>query len=97
MDELGPAEFARTRDRNLGMRIESSYIVYVQRMAEHQARKPESQKFDVNELAAWGREGLHKALLLFDPAKGVAFSTFAFPKIRAAMLEGILEDDRRTL
>lgn len=41
------------------------------------------------ELEAWGREGLLDAARRFDPARGVSFRTFAYYRVRGAMLDGL--------
>lgn len=41
------------------------------------------------ELEAWGREGLFDAARRFDPARGVSFRTFAYYRVRGAMLDGL--------
>jgi RNA polymerase sigma factor for flagellar operon FliA len=44
---------------------------------------------DVEELAAFGFAGLVEARQRFDPSKGVQFSTFAYYRIRGAILDGV--------
>jgi len=44
---------------------------------------------DLDELLAYGARGLVEAASRFDPRKGVAFSTFAYYRIRGAMLDGL--------
>lgn len=41
------------------------------------------------ELEAWGREGLLDAARRFDPGRGVSFRTFAYYRVRGAMLDGL--------
>lgn len=41
------------------------------------------------ELEAWGREGLLDAARRFDPDRGVTFRTFAYYRVRGAMLDGL--------
>lgn len=41
------------------------------------------------ELEAWGREGLLDAARRFDPSRGVSFRTFAYYRVRGAMLDGL--------
>lgn len=41
------------------------------------------------ELEAWGRLGLVEAQRRFDPERGVRFSTFAYYRIRGAMIDGL--------
>jgi RNA polymerase sigma factor for flagellar operon FliA len=40
-----------------------------------------------DDLFGWGMRGLIEAADAFDPARGLAFSTFAFPRIRGAILD----------
>lgn len=42
-----------------------------------------------SELEAWGREGLLDAARRFDPDRGVTFRTFAYYRVRGAMLDGL--------
>jgi RNA polymerase sigma factor for flagellar operon FliA len=44
---------------------------------------------DLDELVAYGSKGLVEAASRFDSGKGVAFSTFAYYRIRGAMLDGL--------
>lgn len=41
------------------------------------------------ELEAWGREGLLDAARRFDASRGVGFRTFAYYRVRGAMLDGL--------
>lgn len=42
-----------------------------------------------SELEAFGREGLLEAARRFDPSRGVSFRTFAYYRVRGAMLDGL--------
>lgn len=44
---------------------------------------------EYEDLIAYGQEGLVQAADRFDPSKGVAFSTFAYYRIRGAMFDGL--------
>lgn len=44
---------------------------------------------DQAELEAWGREGLLDAARRFEPERGVSFRTFAYYRVRGAMLDGL--------
>src|SRR4029078_7285804 len=44
---------------------------------------------DAAELEAWGREGLLDAARRFEPDRGVSFRTFAYYRVRGAMLDGL--------
>jgi RNA polymerase sigma factor FliA len=48
---------------------------------------------DFDELVSSGTMGLMKALSSFDPTRGLAFSTFAAPRIRGAILDELRRQD----
>ena len=48
---------------------------------------------DFDELVSCGTLGLMSALGAFDPARGLAFSTFAVPRIRGAILDELRRQD----
>jgi RNA polymerase sigma factor for flagellar operon FliA len=48
---------------------------------------------DIDELVSAGTLGLMSALDAFDPARGLAFSTFAVPRIRGAILDELRRQD----
>jgi RNA polymerase sigma factor for flagellar operon FliA len=48
---------------------------------------------DVDELASAGTMGLMSALSAFDASRGLAFSTFAVPRIRGAILDELRRQD----
>jgi RNA polymerase sigma factor for flagellar operon FliA len=47
------------------------------------------RNLDLDELIAYGSKGLVEAASRFDSGKGVTFSTFAYYRIRGAMLDGL--------
>ena len=47
------------------------------------------RNLDLDELVAYGSKGLVEAASRFDSGKGVTFSTFAYYRIRGAMLDGL--------
>jgi RNA polymerase sigma factor for flagellar operon FliA len=47
------------------------------------------RNLDLDELVAYGSKGLVEAASRFDSSKGVTFSTFAYYRIRGAMLDGL--------
>jgi RNA polymerase sigma factor for flagellar operon FliA len=56
------------------------------------ARKLRNQitaRIDFDDLVGYGSKGLIEAAARFDPQHGVAFSTFAYYRIRGAMLDGL--------
>jgi RNA polymerase sigma factor for flagellar operon FliA len=44
---------------------------------------------DPGDLRAWGHQGLLEAKQRFDPARNVRFSTFAYYRVRGAVLDGV--------
>lgn len=48
-----------------------------------------SARVEVDDLVGYGSKGLLEAAERFDPRHGVAFSTFAYYRIRGAMLDGV--------
>src|SRR6185436_17663779 len=48
---------------------------------------------DFDELVSCGTMGLMNALEAFEPARGLAFSTFAVPRIRGAILDELRRQD----
>src|SRR5919206_2466360 len=50
-------------------------------------------KADFDELVSAGTIGLMSALDSFDPSRGLAFSTFAAPRIRGAILDELRRQD----
>ncbi len=44
---------------------------------------------DPDDLRAWGHQGVLEAKARFDPARGVRFSTFAYYRVRGAVLDGV--------
>jgi len=60
----------------------------VRRVAQRIAMKF-SKGIDVDELEAFGREGLVAAASRYDPDRGVAFSTFAYYRVRGAIFDGL--------
>ena len=52
-------------------------------------RKQVTARIDFDDLVGYGSRGLIEAAERFDPRHGVAFSTFAYYRIRGAMLDGL--------
>jgi len=44
---------------------------------------------DLDDLRAWGHQGLLEAKGRFDPERGVRFTTFAYYRVRGAVLDGV--------
>jgi RNA polymerase sigma factor for flagellar operon FliA len=65
-------------------------------LVHHVARKLArrlADEADVDELVSAGTLGLMSAAESFDPGRGLAFSTFAVPRIRGAMLDELRRQD----
>ncbi len=56
-----------------------------------QVRKQVSEKLDLDELVAYGNEGLVEAAGRFDARHGVKFSTFSWHRVRGAIYDGLRE------
>jgi RNA polymerase sigma factor for flagellar operon FliA len=52
-------------------------------------RKQITARIDFDDLVGYGSKGLIEAAERFDPRHGVAFTTFAYYRIRGAMLDGL--------
>ena len=52
-------------------------------------RRELSQRGDLDDLIAFGFGGLLEARHRFDPGRGVRFQTFAYHRVRGAMLDGV--------
>jgi len=61
---------------------------YVRALAV-QVKRELSSALDLDELVAYGSKGLVEAADRFDPTRGVAFSTFAYYRIRGAIFDGL--------
>ena len=55
----------------------------------HRLRRELSLRGDLDDLIAFGFGGLLEAQHRFDPARGVQFQTFAYHRVRGAMLDGV--------
>src|SRR5437868_6234568 len=65
-------------------------------LVHHVARQLErklSNELDHDELVSAGTLGLMAAMSSFDPDRGLAFSTFAVPRIRGAILDELRRQD----
>ncbi len=66
-------------------------------LVHHVARKMQkrlSSEASLDDLVSAGSVGLLSAAEHFDPSRGLAFSTFALPRIRGAMLDDLRKLDR---
>jgi RNA polymerase sigma factor for flagellar operon FliA len=55
----------------------------------HRLRRELSLRSEIDDLVAFGFGGLLEAERRFDPARGVRFRTFAYYRVRGAMLDGV--------
>jgi len=74
---------ARERDR-----LVEQHLGLVQSVAR-KLRKQITARIDFDDLVGYGSKGLIEAAERFDPVHGVAFTTFAYYRIRGAMLDGL--------
>jgi RNA polymerase sigma factor for flagellar operon FliA len=68
------------------------YIGLVHHSAREAARRG-ARDAELDELVSAGTVGLVQALEAFDPARGLAFSTYAVPRIRGAILDELRSRD----
>ncbi len=69
-------------------RLVREHLYLVQGIAG-KLRRSLSRTLDYDDLVAYGSKGLVEAAERFDPAHGVAFSTFAYYRIKGAMVDGM--------
>jgi RNA polymerase sigma factor FliA len=74
---------AKLLEDNLGL------VHHIARQLSHTL----AARVDVDDLLSAGTIGLMNALDGFDPSRGLAFSTFAAPRIRGAILDGMRKQD----
>src|SRR3954452_12500442 len=73
------------RDRD---RLIQQHLGLVQSLAR-KVKKQITARIDFDDLVGYGSKGLIEAAERFDPSHGVAFTTFAYYRIRGAMLDGV--------
>jgi len=69
-------------------KLVNEHLALVSSIAQKVAKQV-STTLDYDELLACGREGLVQAAHRYDPERGVAFSTFAYYRIRGAIFDGV--------
>ena len=85
-------EFRETRDAALRNRLVLQYAPLVKYVAGRlRTRMPES--VDQDDLVSDGVLGLMDAIERFEPARGLSFQTFAVPRIRGAIIDGMRSMD----
>ena len=82
------SDFQRTRDAGLRNRLVVQYSPLVKYVAGRmRSRLPHS--VDQDDLVSDGVLGLMDAIERFDPSRGLSFQTFAVPRIRGAIIDGL--------
>jgi len=72
-------------------KLVQDHLGYVKALARRVEKELSSPGLDHEELVAYGSRGLVEAAQRFDPARGVAFTTFAHYRIRGAIFDGLRE------
>ncbi len=86
------AEFRKTNEPGLRNRLVLQYAPLVKYVAGRlRTRMPDS--VDPDDLVSDGVLGLMDAIERFEPARGLSFQTFAVPRIRGAIIDGMRSMD----
>jgi RNA polymerase sigma factor for flagellar operon FliA len=80
--------YRRHRDEATRLLLLDQYLGLVHRAARDLAKQV-PHGLDLEELVSAGTVGLVQALESFEPERGLAFSTFAVPRIRGAILDDL--------
>jgi len=86
------ALYRRTGDPRARTQLLDRYLGLVHHSA-HQLARRISRDVEIDDLISAGALGLVQALEGFDPGRGLAFSTYAMPRIRGAMLDELRTRD----
>src|SRR5690606_19377324 len=86
------AEFTSTGSPTARDKLLNEHLGLVHHVAR-QLSKTLAADVDFDELVSCGAIGLMNALEAFDPSRGLAFSTFAAPRIRGAILDELRRQD----
>jgi RNA polymerase sigma factor for flagellar operon FliA len=84
--------YGASRDPEVRVQLLDLYLGLVHHAARELARAG-SAHLELDELISAGTVGLVQALEGFDPSRGLAFSTYAMPRIRGAMLDELRGQD----
>lgn len=84
--------YRRTGDAGARTQLLDRYLGLVHHSA-HQLARRVSRDIEIDDLIGAGTLGLVQALEGFDPGRGLAFSTYAMPRIRGAMLDELRSRD----
>jgi RNA polymerase sigma factor for flagellar operon FliA len=79
-------QYREGRDEDIRRALLDQYVGLVHFAAREMTRRV-PPGLDVEDLVSAGTVGLVQALEGFEPSRGLAFSTFAMPRIRGAMLD----------
>jgi len=79
-------KYLHHRDDRTRSQLLAQYLGLVHHSA-HEMAKRVPKDLELDDLISAGTVGLVQALETFDPSRGLAFSTFAVPRIRGAMLD----------
>jgi RNA polymerase sigma factor for flagellar operon FliA len=85
-------DYFSTRSDESRNRIVEHYLPLVTRLAEYISAKLPSEVI-LDDLVSDGSIGLLDAIRMFDAGRGYKFETYAAPRIRGAMLDGIRASD----
>ena len=86
------ARYRGTGDPQARTQLLDRYLGLVHHSA-HQLARRISRDVEIDDLIGAGTLGLVQALEGFDPGRGLAFSTYAMPRIRGAMLDELRARD----
>src|SRR5690606_30638138 len=86
------ADYGTTQSPELRDRLLNEHLGLVHHVAR-QLSKTLSANVDFDELVSCGTIGLMNALDSFEASRGLAFSTFAAPRIRGAILDELRRQD----
>ncbi len=86
------AKYRRTGDPHARTQLLDRYLGLVHHSA-HQLARRISRDVEIDDLIGAGTLGLVQALEGFDPSRGLAFSTYAMPRIRGSMLDELRTRD----
>ena len=86
------ARYRGTGDPQARTQLLDRYLGLVHHSA-HQLARRISRDVEIDDLISSGALGLVQALEGFDPGRGLAFSTYAMPRIRGAMLDELRTRD----
>lgn len=76
-------------DQTARDRLIEQHLDYVRALAIQLRNEIGASALQLEELVAYGSRGLVEAAQRYDPSRGVAFSTFAYYRIRGAIFDGL--------